>query len=220
MGVRMALALLLGLAMAGPGQAGETYDLIFRTGTLDGIGADRILVYDRDVATPGRPDFGPRNSGEVRLSFEPDDMARLRFHADGKLRNLGLFPATVGNPVVMYFIETVLRDVAMEAGGSPFYIRNRIKGSLLDTVPIVAGSGAYDGAAVATREITLHPFESDPNRDRMGVYGDLALTFRMSDTVPGWYWQLEAAAPGPDGTGGYRNRLDLVDMRAAPEPVE
>lgn len=208
----MTRVLLFAAFLAAPLHAQETYDLIFKPGTLSDLAETDVLAYDRDVTIAANPAYAQRNTGKIALNFEPDDMARLRFLQGEQYRNVGNFPATVGNPVIMYFVETVLRDVAQEAGGSPFYIRNRIKEALVTSVPIEDGTALYGDAELAIKQITLRPFEHDKNRDRMGIYGDLALTFTMSDDAPGWYVSLVAAAPGQGDAVGYSNSLTLTPL--------
>ncbi|MFD1156282.1 hypothetical protein [Roseovarius aestuarii] len=208
-------ALLLTLFLAVPAAAEQPYDLIFRMGTLDGLPRDEMLLYGREVAIDGNAEYADRNTGGIELRFEPEDMARLRFVKDTRHRNLGQFPATVGNPVIMYFVETVLRDVAQEAGGSPFYIRNRIKDSLVQDAPVNDATLSYNGRDIAVKTVTLRPFENDKNREKLRGYADLALTFTMSEDVPGWYLSLEASAPGDQDGLSYRNALTLHGMEAA-----
>jgi hypothetical protein len=207
--MRLLRSLFVALLLTTPLQAAETYDLIFKLGTLDDVTVDAGLTYDRKIIMAGNPEFAQRNTGDVELEFVPDDMASLRFVRGEQHRNLGQFPATVGNPIIMYFVETVLRDVAQEAGGSPFYIRNRIKDALVQTAPIENATVPFGSQEIAVKKITLHPFEKDKNRDKMGIYAELALTFTMSEEVPGWYVSLSASAPGADGTPGYSNTLML-----------
>lgn len=202
--------LALGLAtLAGPLRAAETYDLIFKNGTLDDVAQEDGLTYGREVDLALDAELAERNTGQVLLSFEPDEMARLKFTQGEKYRNLGQFPATVGNPIIMYFVETVLRDVAQNAGGSPFYIRNRIKESLVQPAAVSDVSVMMDGQTLPAKQITLRPFESDKNRDRMKGYGDLTLTFTMSQDVPGWYQSLVANVDGTADAPIYRNALVL-----------
>ncbi len=200
-------ALLIG-GMA-PARSAETYDLIFKNGTLSDVSTDRELEYERKLSISADEGYSERNTGTVRLSFEPDETARLRFEQDEKARNIGAFPATVGNPVVMYFIETVLRDVAQQAGGSPFYIRNRIKESLVQFAEIEDVSVVYGSADIAAQQITLRPFLNDRNREKMRGYQDLEITFTMSEDVPGWYRSLVATAQSPAGQLFYQNALIL-----------
>lgn len=179
-----------------PGLAAEVYDLLFKTGTLDGISRTSVLDYERHVSARDNEKLATRSSGKITLSFGPEDMAELKFTQGDKYRNIGSFPATVGNPMIMYFVETVIRDMASTAGGSPYYIRNRVKAALVKEVPIREETIRIGGRDVSARSVTLHPFEGDPNRERMKGFEDLALTITMSDEVPGWYYELKAETGG------------------------
>ncbi|MGY9047384.1 hypothetical protein P775_04660 [Puniceibacterium antarcticum] len=214
--VAFALAVTPVLAAAGDGTA--TYDLLFKEGTLDDVPMDHILLYERSVTNTLLPEAGPRDTGELELSFEettPPEAA-LRFLRDGKHRNLGVFPMSVGNPIIMYFVETTVRDMAESAGGSPFYIRNRVKEALITPTEVQTGEAIYQGKTVQTQIVTLHPFAEDPNRDRMQGFGDLALTVTMSDEVPGWYQKLEATATGSDGPV-YSSVMAFDKLEEAPQ---
>jgi hypothetical protein len=148
----------------------------------------------------------------VALSFlegEQATMATLEFRQDGKYRKLGAFPASVGNPMIMYFYETVVRDMAEVAGGSPFYIRNRVKESLVQTSDIVEGEAVVNGQTIKTQTIRLYPFKDDPNQERMRGFGDLELRVTMSDDVPGWYMSLVAEASGGEV---YRSELQFEEL--------
>lgn len=195
-----ALAALGGLPAALAAAETATYDLLFRSGTLDHLPRDQALIYHREVSNSLTPDAATRDTGDIALSFSDGvaEQADLQFRQDGKHRNLGSFPASVGNPIIMYFYETVVRDMAETAGGSPFYIRNRVKDALTRQWAETPGTASYDGQTVATRSVTLRPFAEDPNRAAMRGFGDLALTVTMSDAVPGWYLSLEAHVPGAE----------------------
>ena len=192
-----AFALPLGAETIG---AEESYDLLFKNGTLDAVDRDSGLEYRREVTSELVPEAEDRDTGDVQLAFletEPAAVA-LSLHQDGKERGLGTFPASVGNPIIMYFYETTVRDMAEAAGGSPFYIRNRVKDALTQPAEIEKGSETFEGREIETTRITLRPFENDPNRERMQGFGDLTLSVTMSDEVPGWYLGLEASVPGDE----------------------
>ncbi len=205
-------ALIAGVVSATPLAGDKTYDLLFRNGTLDEVSRNAELVYARTVSNTLKPEAADRDTGQVALSFSEGQstMALLEFRQDGKYRKLGTFPASVGNPMIMFFYETVVRDMAEAAGGSPYYIRNRVKDSLIQTSDIVEGEAEVDGRMVPTKTIRLYPFLNDPNRDRMKGFGDLELRVTMSDDVPGWYMSLVAEAAGGEV---YRSELlfDRVD---------
>ncbi|MCR8548400.1 hypothetical protein M4578_11205 [Salipiger sp. P9] len=214
--MRKTLALVAAVAWlalpvtAATGEAAQTYDLLFRQGTLDEVNRDAALHYTRAVTNRANPETAERDTGEIVLSFAEGEavLANLQFLQDGKHRNLGSFPASVGNPMIMYFYESVIRDMAESSGGSPFYIRNRVKEALVRPAEIEEGEVVFDGRTVMTRTVTLRPFADDPNRARMKGFGDLELRVVMSDAVPGWYLALVAEAPDAQGSaGGYRSEL-------------
>ncbi len=200
--------LLAGLASATPLAGDKTYDLLFRNGTLDEVSPVAELVYARTVTNSLNPEAADRDTGLIALSFAEDQakMALLEFRQDGKYRKLGTFPASVGNPMIMYFYETVVRDMAEAAGGSPYYIRNRVKDSLIQPSDISDGEVEVDGRTIPTRTIRIYPFLNDPNRDRMQGFGDLELRVTMSDEIPGWYMSFVAEASGGDV---YRSELQF-----------
>ncbi|MGB3243452.1 MAG: hypothetical protein WBB25_02885 [Sulfitobacter sp.] len=201
-----------GLALANSLEGTETYNMLFKNGTLDSIDRSDELVYTRAVTNTLDDESGTRDTGDIALSFSDGqaEMAMLEFRRDGKHRALGTFPASVGNPMIMYFYESVVRDMAQSAGGSPFYIRNRVKDSLVQPAEVEQGEALFDGKTVATQTIRMHPFAEDPNKDRMKGFGDLELRVTMSDEVPGWYVSLIAEASGGEV---YRSelRFDRLD---------
>lgn len=206
------------LVAAGPAAAGstkgrETYDLLFRTGTLDALPRGEALVYRRTVTNSYVPEAEARDTGRIALEFDGGEPERalLKFlNDDDKHRSLGAFPASVGNPIIMYFVETVVRDMAESAGGSPFYIRNRVKEALIRPAELSGDPVAFEGRDVAAQAVTLRPFEDDPNAAAMQGFGDLAITVTMSDEVPGWYQKLEAVVPGENGAPRYASTLSLA----------
>lgn len=195
----------------------ETYELLFRKGTLDDIGGGATLRYNRAVENGFAPDAAERATGDIVLRFrEPEKVAALlEFRQGDKHRGMGSFPASVGNPMIMVFYEQVIRDMAESAGGSPFYIRNRVKEALVQPSEVEEGEAVVDGETVATKTIRMRPFDGDPNAGSMQGFGDLELAVTMSDAVPGWYLSLVAQAPNAEGGAGYRSVLSYEGMEAA-----
>ena len=212
-----ALILSTGFGVSAPATGEQTYDLLFRNGTLDSIDREASLVYQRTVKNVLKPDAEERDTGDVALSFRDGNapMAQLEFRRDNKHRSLGVFPASVGNPMIMYFYETVVRDMAEAAGGSPFYIRNRVKDSLIQPSEIEDGEAVFDGKTVKTQTIRLFPFAEDPNKDRMKGFGDLVLTVTMSEDVPGWYLRLVAETESDGAKAVYRSELDFQRLEVS-----
>lgn len=217
----MRVILLFALFMLGIGHgplaAAETYELLFRSTALKGLEAvpggseagQSTLVYSRVISgVDERPADG---SFSIGLKIKPDDNVALTLYQGTRSRGLGNYPASVGNPVIMYFLESVLADIAVQSGGSPFYMRNRIKEALLRDAQIVPVSLHYLDRNIAAREVTIRPFRKDKARERMGRFSELALAVTVSEDIPGWYYSLVATVPAVVGgaEAGYANAITL-----------
>ncbi len=200
------LAVLVVLA-AEPLSAAETYDLLFRKGALSGVEASSppasgtagtdTLVYDRTVS-PLKMGETP-DTDTIGLQLTSDDTVSLILRRGPQMRFIGSFPASVGNPLIMYFLETALADISRQSGGSPYYMRNRIKEALLKDAEIVPVSVHFADRDVPARQVTIRPFAKDKARYQMGRFADLALAVTVSPEIPGWYYSLEARVP--EGSG-------------------
>ncbi|WP_026621714.1 hypothetical protein M728_001726 [Ensifer sp. WSM1721] len=215
MRVLLLLALLLGVGH-GPLAAAETYDLLFRSTALKGLEAtarseagQSTLVYDRIITGVDEGQAG--GSFSIGLKIKPDDNVAMTLYQGTRSRGLGNYPASVGNPVIMYFLESVLADISAQSGGSPFYMRNRIKEALLRDARIMRVSVRYRDREIAAREVTIRPFMKDKARERMGRFSELALAVTVSDDIPGWYYSLVATIPAAAGGAevGYSNAITL-----------
>ena len=211
------LALLLVLALAGPAGAESGTEILFSPGQLGGVAAGETLVYAHDRAAMPEA-LAPAASGTWRLAVETRNEARaalLSIGREGRTpRLLDPFPAgeEAGNPVLMAFLETVTRRIAEASGGSPFYIRNRIRDAFRAGGEVgPAAEGPEDA-----RRIAYRPFEGDPNAARLGPFAGLSLAFTVADSVPGRLLSLTAETAGADPA--YRETLRLVP--GAPNPQE
>ncbi|MFA3916362.1 hypothetical protein [Ruegeria hyattellae] len=214
----LSVLLSAGLAFSASMDGEETYDLLFRDGTLDSVDRDSALIYLRTVSNQLKPEAAERDTGQIALTFgdAASEMAHLEFRQDQKHRSMGMFPASVGNPMIMVFYESAVRDMAESAGGSPFYIRNRVKDALIQPAEVETGEAIIDGEAVTTQTVRLRPFEGDPNRDRMRGFGDLVLSVTVSEGVPGWYLKLVAEAqPKSGGEAVYRSEMVFDRLEGA-----
>lgn len=158
-------ALLLALLLAQPAAAGTLSDAIFAP---------------HAVAGPEVWRFDDGTARDLRLEPQGD---RIAMTLDGA--PVSDFGAGSAAPAMIWFLEGVVRDMAEATGGSPFYIRNRIREAL---------------AASDTPEVV--PFAADPNRDKMGAFADLALRFDLRE---GRLFSL--SADGGTGADGYHRSL-------------
>lgn len=204
------LSLCAALAGAGPLHAETAFDLIFRSGTLDGLPQGTELRYDAEGPAGEEEDWR-----QVVVDLAPGDEARVERWAegaDGPTQVLGSFKASIGNPVVMLFLERSVRAISEQTGGSPFYIRNRMRDALGGTGEVEAVEVPWDGGTVPATAVVLEPFADDPHRGELGGFADLVLRVVVSEAVPGWYHSMSVEAPA-GGTGeGYAASLALAEV--------
>ncbi|MDP5306544.1 hypothetical protein [Paracoccus spongiarum] len=182
--------------------AGEAGDAVFADRgpwSLQG----RTLDWALTVSGPQAPGFVPIRAGSVSLTeaIDPSDrqpVLELVQKTDSRTRRIGPFPISGGDPVLTFFLEQTTRDMAALTGGSPFYIRNRIKDAVFR-----GGSIARQGE-VATA--SFQPFADDPNAGRMNGFQTLTLTFVLGDPSQP-IRELRARTEGE--TPGYENRMVL-----------
>lgn len=192
----MGLALLAGLPPA-PLAAGEAGDAVFAergpwTEDRDG------LAWSVDVAGPDAPGFLRVHDGRLVLHrvTDPSDgqpVLELTRKTDSRSRQIGPFPASGGDPVLIFFLEQTARDMAQLTGGSPFYIRNRIKDAVFR-----GGEIRREGNHATA---VFRPFADDPNAARMQGFETLELRFVMTDPakpIREMQARTTGAAPGYD----------------------
>jgi hypothetical protein len=205
---RMAAALAAAsLSLVTAVSAETAFDLAFRTGTLAGFDAGDRLDYRSDVTLP---EGGGAGSSTVSVELEEGGVAAMgEVPQDGDVaRHLGQFDAGVGNPLGMFFLERTIRNVSEQTGGSPFYLRNRIKDALRAPEEMREVVVDWRGQQVDATEIVLAPFDGDPNRDALGAFGDLRIRMVVGEEVPGWYHTLRAEAGG----GAFNLVLSLAEV--------
>ncbi|MFD1914400.1 hypothetical protein [Halodurantibacterium flavum] len=186
------LLLALWVLLPFAASAGPLSDTLFRTGDM--TAALPLRFAHEDDGTLGELTLSaPDAEGRMTLSHSVDD----------RTRPLGALPAEGGNPALLFFLETVVRRMAEETGGSPFYIRNRIREALVaDTTPLP------EPLPAGRTEIVVAPFANDPNRDRMGWFADLRLGFTLDEAAPLPLVRLSADTGA--GAGGYHSSLTLI----------
>ena len=168
---------LIGLVLAPPALAGEAGDLVFaKRGPWDLAAAPVVWTISQQ---------GPEVEGFVALGEGTITLRQIVDPSDGKPvlqleeatarinRKIGPFPVSGGDPALTFFLETVTRDMAALTGGSPFYIRNRLKDALFRGGEVAE----QDGQRVAS----FRPFANDPSRDRMHGFDSLTLRFSLDD---------------------------------------
>lgn len=199
----IALALMLGLTALAPraADAAEAGDAVFAERGPWDLG-DRVLEWALTVEGPAAEGFRPVPEGRIALSqgIDPSDqqpVLQLTQKAGPVDRRIGPFPISSGDPVLTFFLEQTTRDMAALTGGSPFYIRNRMKEALFRGGEVTT----TDGGITAS----FQPFIADKNAERMHGFQTLTLTFVMAAPDE----PIRELRAETDAAAGYRNELVL-----------
>ena len=199
------LSALIGLLALPPALAGEAGDLVFaERGPWDLSAAP--LVWTLSQQGPEVEGFKPLGQGTITLSqiIDPSDgkpVLQLDEATARISRKIGPFPVSGGDPSLTFFLETVARDMAALTGGSPFYIRNRIKEALFRGGEVVT----RDGQRIAS----FRPFADDPSRERMYGFDSLTLRFVLDDPSTPIRQMLAETGPLAGDRPAYRNEMVL-----------
>ncbi len=206
---RPILAALLSAALIQPALAGELTDQIMSPGLFaDQKTEGAILRYELarqmpsvDGALPGAESGVtlPRavKSGQVVLLRAETGLELQLAEDDQALHTVAEFPDGAPNPVLLMFLENVVRTVAVHTGGSSYYIRNRIRDSMVAAPAPAAGA-----------DVHLQPFANDPKKANLGDFADLALTIRYDPAAP--QRLVELIADTGAGGSGYTETLRLL----------
>jgi hypothetical protein len=202
----IATAMLAALVAASPAGA-DPLSRLFGSPQLAALAQDRPLSYRRMVAStiegaaatvdePVRLDRGG-GGAHVEVTLGEGDTAR----------RLPPFRGMTGNPILMVFLESVVGAASAASGGSPFYLRSRIKEAMRERMAETPVSVGLGGRTVPGHEISLRPFEGDPHAAELGAFADLRLSFVMAEAAPGTFVSL-AATTGP-GTPAFSEEIRL-----------
>lgn len=206
--------LALGLALAAsPALSGPFSDLVMAPGVLAKVPAGPVFRYAHTRHLPVHAEGSTQPKvpegeiqpqavaeGEVILVAEPGQggvRLVLSRRDGGQTAPVAEFSGSGSNPVLLYFLENTVRVIASETGGSPYYLRNRIREALVTADLPAPGA-----------PLVLHPFAADKNRDRMGEFGTFALHLTFDPARPERLVELKADTAA--GAGGYTETLTLI----------
>jgi hypothetical protein len=91
-----------------------------------------------------------------------------------------------------------VRTTAQATGGSPFYLRNRIREALGERLTAVEPDAVF----------SMKPFEGDENAPKLGAFEGLEMVFELSPDAPGMVVAMRAVA-GPEDAPVYREEIRL-----------
>ncbi len=181
------IALLLAALLAAPvAHAGEALDLLFDTPHLATLEQGETVRYAHARRSAPALGLGPDVEEVVTLTRTGAAASEVTLAAGGAAEGAARtipFDGLSGNPVLMVFLESVVRATSEATGGGTFYLRNRVKDAL-------RGARAGEDGVIAFR-----PFAADPNRGRLGAFADIEFTVTVDERAPGMLRALRAETP-------------------------
>ena len=202
-----ALAICATPALAAGDAPGGT-SLVFGEKQLAGLEPGEELIYAHRRSLPEGAAGNMIRDGEIRLAVarsETGAEARVSVGDEGRTRRLDPFPMA-GNPILLVFLESSLRAIAEVTGGSPFYLRNRIREAFREGAEAVAVTAETRNGTVPAERIVYRPFEQDAHVAELGAFREMELEFVLSEAVPGRFVSLAAST----GAAGFREEVRLV----------
>jgi len=167
---------------------------LFDTRQLDDLAEGTALVYvhTREVGRESRVPAIENGALHLAIGASQSEVSLVE---SGRERRFDPFPRAAGNPVFVVFLESLLRAVATQTGGSPFYLRNRIKEALWRGAAPIPVETTLGAAGITAERLSYQPFASDPHRAELGDLAGLTIAFVLADAAPGRFVSLSAATP-------------------------
>ena len=201
----VALAMLVALpfaaATAAPAEPAPTA-ILFDAQHLATTAKGDKLVYDltRKVSEPkiqGEP-FTDTITVDI-ANAEPNGTRDVVVHVmtGERARPPQAISGMTGNPLLVVFLDRAVNNLAMLAGGSRPFLKNKIKSSFVLNPEIAPAEITYKGNKVAGHWIKVAPFAGDPNALKMMGYDGMSLEIVVSDKVPGHFVNLASHYASP-----------------------
>lgn len=200
--------LLFGIVLlASPAAAQNLAETLMQPGLLAEMADESLPCYAHSRSIPsadGDTDATEEIEDErlclARSADQPDRYVELILTDAGQPRVIAQLPIETSNPFLLFFLENVVRNVATQTGGSPYYIRNRIRDALI--------SGQQEEREDKIAQAVLQPFIGDPNRARLGEFADMVLTLRYDPDDP--LRLLQLSVDTGDGQNRYTETMTLL----------
>lgn len=188
---RLFIYMIIGVSMGASAQCETIYQHMFPSSGFTHATIGEPFTYRQHLTNAA---IQPASvDSELILIQVSDDELNISLKTGDTSKKLGAFPSKIGNPINMYFLERVVENMVVSAGGSPFYIRNRLKEALL----LDAGE-AHQCQLLLSKNgqcYAFSPFEHDKSKARMGEFGDLQIELQIDPNTPARIAGLAAFTP-------------------------
>lgn len=215
------LCCALGVARADPVDISRAEKLLFMSPQLKDLPSPSRLHYA--FLKAGTLEKGFSDTVDVDITDQPDGSRKgaVRFFSGTRQIRYPDVEHAEGNPVLLFYLEREIREMARLTGGQPNHFRQRIRTALAESAQVKEIDIRYGGQTVTAQQITISPYGADPNRGRFEQLAGKQYVFTLSEKVPGSVYELRGFVPAASGSPKDEAVLDetlTLKSAGAPHP--
>lgn len=198
---RLAVAAIMAVSMASAAVADPVkrtaVNLLFESKHLELLGKGMEARYRLDRTVSDAKLVGEPFSDDIRVGVKDVDAAGKRdvivhLFTGERARDPHTETELTGNPLLVVFLDRAVSNFAIVGGGNRNYLKQQFREALRDKADVQPAKLDVDGKSVDGFRITVTPFATDKNAQRMLGYEGSKFTFLVSDAVPGYFVDMHA----------------------------
>jgi hypothetical protein len=198
----LTFALLFGLgsARADPTPISQAETLLFMTPHLKALQPPSRLHYT--FQKQGTLEKGFSDTVDVDITGEPDGTRKsvVRFFSGQRQIKYEGVEHAEGNPVLLFYLEREIREMSRLTGGNQNHFRQRIRTALAEAAQIKDVDIRFGGRTMRAHQITVSPYDTDPNRGRFERLAAKQYVFTICETIPGAVYEMRGVVPAASGS--------------------
>lgn len=188
---------------ADPGELSEAEKLVFVEHQLANIKVPTSLRYTFVKSGSLEPAFEDEVLIDVREVRASGSSVSGSFLSGSRSVKLPDIEAAQANPVVLYFLEHDVREMArLTQRKTGNYFRNRVRKALVTEAQVRDTTISFEGRTLPAKEIGLAPYATDPARSRYERYANKQYSFVLAKDVPGGVYQMRTRMAGTEPNTG------------------
>jgi hypothetical protein len=198
----LTFALLFGLgsARADPTPISQAETLLFMTPHLKALQPPSRLHYT--FQKQGTLEKGFSDTVDVDITGEPDGTRKsaVRFFSGQRQIKYEGVEHAEGNPVLLFYLEREIREMSRLTGGNQNHFRQRIRTALAEAAQIEDVDIRFGGRTMRAQQITVSPYDTDPNRGRFERLATKQYVFTICETIPGAVYEMRGVVAAASGS--------------------
>ena len=117
------------------------------------------------------------------------------------------------NPLILYFLESDVREMHRRLGGQENYFRRRIRLALAEAAQLSIVAVPYAGNVVQGTRVEIRPYANDELQERFRGMAHKAYQFTLSADVPGGVYELRTQVADVAGSGAPPLLEEILTLR-------